>query len=343
MVLEVLPQIEKRSRILPVGGPVSLDVTNREAINPKRPIAPWSIPGEAAHPNVGQGSYAEEAVTSAALIRISKFSTPSCVRATALYWESTPAVSVRVVIGQGCKQLAVRPAIKARSVLGDSTMLHAPALFDHGSGRRFAFLVEQLVFGDHPRSVSEKLAAGSEVIDRLMSAHSTIGVKHRIPLAHPDTRQRLQALFENVLPSPGLPRLDEILDAAGKLVETRSTVPTGWIHGDLVFSNLIADPFGHLHLIDWEHAAVRPVIADLAKLAAAMPGPDGVAQVLDQGSSLEAPVGGLSIRDQLARFYLQEISWWERKHQRAIEAHRLEAFESWANRRFGLLGPLLER
>lgn len=87
------------------------------------------------------------------------------------------------------------------------------------------------------------------------------------------------------------------------MIDANHRLPTGWTDDDLVFSNLIRHPGGAAYLIDWEHAGVRPVVAHLAKLAAAMPGTSGIERVLASGpgSPLDAPGSGLSLADQMTR------------------------------------------
>ncbi len=117
-------------------------------------------------------------------------------------------------------------------------------------------------------------------------------------------------------------------------------MPTGWTHGDLVFSNIIATPTGSIVPVDWEHAARRPLASDLAKLAGSMSGYSGLAEVLSRAAaSLEIP-GGLALRQQLMRCYLQELSWWEPKRRRADDAGRDQGFDTWASRRLDLLTHL---
>lgn len=45
--------------------------------------------------------------------------------------------------------------------------------------------------------------------------------------------------------------------------------------------------------------------------------------------------------EQLTRYYLQEISWWEPKFRRAQQSGRMLYFDSWVRRRMELLGRLL--
>ncbi len=341
-VLAVLPTIEARSPV-PTGGPTRLEVRGRLATNPQRPGPTGPVPFEEIVGEPMAAARMVDAASSATSIRLSKFSSGSAIRARVVYDTPPGFLSMKLVVGERSEQAPVRAAVGVRRAMGALSPLPAPPLIAWGQRRRFAYLLEPLVPGSHPRSVEHRVEVGRGLSDRLITGYDSGAVEQRVPPAHPEAGTHLGDLIGRLGWSPEWPPASEVLGIAAELIPTSRTVPTGWTHGDLVFSNIIANPPGPIIVIDWEYAAIRPVAADLGKLAGSMPGHTGVDAVLERGersASFSAP-GGLTLREQLMRVYLQELSWWEPKRQRAVASGRLDAFDIWARRRMQLLTRVL--
>lgn len=338
-VVAVLPHLEKRLPV-PAGGPAPLVVRGRVATNPHRPDPSGPVPFERI---VGEAASAEQvlpAVTSATSIRLSKFSSGAGIRARILYHGPDGFLSAKVAVGTRQGQAAVWSAVRARRAMGQDGGMPALPLITWGRRRRFAYLMEPFVFGHHPTSVEERIDVGCRLIDRLVAWYDSSPIEHVVPAAHPRTDLRLGELTQLLDWSPEWLPAGELLAIAAEVIPTTATMPTGWTHGDLVFSNIIATPTGSIVLVDWEHAARRPVASDLAKLAGSMAGHTGLAEVLSRAAaSLEVP-RGLTVRQQLMRCYLQELSWWEPKRRRAEDAGRDKGFDRWVRRRLDLLTHL---
>ena len=339
----MLARIERKSPTLPVGLPTVMEVTGRQAVNPAIPPPELPIPDEGAGRGDREVTGTEPSTTAAGLVRLAKFSTPTQTRATAFYWRLDHPVVVRVTIARPGRQPRRRAALTARARIGLPHLMRAPELLDHGRTLQAAYVVEQLVFGAHPRSVPDKQQLGEEVIDTLFETFGQIDLRAASEKTHPATEERLGRLLRLVPFVEGWPTESDLLSAVARLVDAKRPLPTGWTHGDVVFSNLIRDPHGVVYLIDWENAGVRPVVADLAKVAAAMPGTSGLERVLarEPGSALEAAQGGMMLAEQLTRYYLQELSWWEPKYRRAQQTDRMPTFEAWVRRRMELTAILL--
>ncbi|HLV90703.1 MAG TPA: aminoglycoside phosphotransferase family protein [Acidimicrobiia bacterium] len=343
-VLAVLPEIEKRSDALSPGSERPLEVTGRQALDPLAPQPASGIPTETSGKHVSNPTGEIRSTTSASLVRLGKFSTMRRIRAAAFYWTAEVPVVVRIALGLPREPILSKRVQHARAAIGGRDLLEAPEILDRGWSPGFSYLVEELVFGEHPLTPPEKSRAGAELIHRLFAALERADLRYVTEKTHPATRKRLARLLERFDPAPKMdPR--KLMDATARLVDGDHLLPTGWSHGDLVFSNVIRRPDGGLSVIDWENADDRPVIADLAKLGAAMPGTEGIEMItgLGPGSLLEEGRSSLGTRDQLVRYYLQELSWWEPKFERARKTNRMATFNSWVGRRLELLAALSDR
>nr|WP_245597266.1 phosphotransferase [Jiangella gansuensis] len=134
-----------------------------------------------------------------------------------------------------------------------------------------------------------------------------------------------------------------MLAQAARLLADGATVPVGWCHGDLGFSNVIVGDAGTPTLVDWEHAARLPLAGDLAKVAVMSPDQDAVVRQISAEAGLDdvgERAGRRSVADQLALVVLRELSWWERRRATAAASGRLAPFERGVRRRLALLDRL---
>lgn len=344
--LRTVARIERGSRLLTSGRRRVLTVHDWEAVDagPHTAEMRRQTPSdETVGPRDGSPR-PMKAATSANVVRLSKFSAADCVRARSFYFDIDVPLSMKLVVADRARQGPIISEIEARSALGGSTGVPAPPLLEWGGGRRHAYLVEPVVFGRHPQTHPERQQAAATLLPALLSAHRKAGVSDDTPTFHADTLSRLERLFRHLVWNDSWTHPERLLAVARELVTSQATLPVGWCHGDLVFSNIIVARSGELRVIDFEHAKVMPIATDLGTLIAASPDPYALVDLVEAAATpgdVGSRPGRHTVRDQLAVTYLRELSWWEPKQRRATATGRTANFISWATRRIELVGSLI--
>ncbi len=347
--LDALRRAERSTRLLPPSQRRTFRVQGWEAIDATvGPDARWmaGIPTDSSRRKPSGPSRLLEATTAASMVRLSKFSREGEVRVRAFYPDTDPPLSVKLIIAHRERQDPILMDVAARTALGGTGHLPVPPLLDSGSNRRYAYLVEPVVFGNHPTTRAEKHTAAQTILPAFLAAHRSAGVTDRPAELHTETMARLERLFAHVhWRRRRWSGVVEVTRQVDELLHADLTVPHGWSHGDLVFSNIIVDDTGAPTVIDWEHAGIDMLAADLVKLFVASFAPlemterlDAVATADDIG---EKP-GRHPLRHQLAVACLRDLSWWEGKLQRATLAGRSRNLELTIARRVDFAIQLLD-
>jgi len=347
--LDVLRRAERKSRLLPAAQPRTFRVRGWEAVDATvDPQAPWitGIPADASRPVPAGPSRLVEAKTAASMVRLSKFSRNDEVRVRSFYPHTDPPLSMKLIIGDRDRQDPVLMDVAARTALGRTGHFPVPPLLASGSHPRFAYLVEPVVFGTHPATRAEKLEVAHTILPAFLAAHRGAGVTDRTLELNAETMPRLERLLAHV---PWWrrrwPSVAKVSAAIEEVLHADLTLPNGWCHGDLVFSNIIVDTGGAPTVIDWEHAGHDLLTADLVKLFVAAFEPLELTERLETIATpddLGERAGRHSVRHQLAIACLRDLSWWEGKLERAALAGRQRNFELSIARRVDFAIQLLD-
>ncbi|WP_122261089.1 phosphotransferase family protein [Ornithinimicrobium cerasi] len=201
-----------------------------------------------------------EAPVAADAVVLAKFDLGSRVKLRAGYAEAGLALAVQPRRADGTSGVtgAARSAeMVNRHVPGLAPTLHAVGTLDGG----YDWLVEDWVEGE-PLVSDHRLAAHLDpLLERLAELHRGHGVRHARPA---------EVWGESFLQQWGTVRdeglvSDAVGGAVARLVAADRLLRVSWTHGDLAASNVLLTDRG-LVVIDWEHAAERPVMYDGARL-----------------------------------------------------------------------------
>ncbi|MGC0250357.1 phosphotransferase [Pseudactinotalea sp. Z1748] len=277
-------------------------------------------------------------VRSAALadvVQIGKFDVDRHVRLRAFY--EPAGVSIRFQAG-GPHNGVERTLSAFRHVHRYAPGL-MPQVFDDGRLRTARYLVEESLFGTHPRSGRPLQGLAEEVGSGLRLLHDGYGT----------TDQQLSTVLGEKFPqrwreavaahdlTGDLDRLVRDLVGQDRLVEV------SYGHGDLVGSNIM-QLRERVVLIDWEYSGKTPIAFDVAKIHLHCADPAEAAQLLRKGLHRPARAGAshYSFTEQIALAHVRYIAWSGTSKVRAESAGRVQQFRNLIRKRAGAVEQLLE-
>ena len=285
--------------------------------------------------------------SSATTLRVAKMGEHASLRFRAFYLGSKAPSAVKVAVGPESATRRIEREITARREIGNR--LPTPELLDVGEFNDGCYLVEETTFGVHPSTPAEKQNVALALVDDLVAFHREREVTDRRLDVHAATGERLERLFAtdwvHTQDASGPLDVPAMVAPIMEIIADDRSMPVGWGHGDLGFSNIITTASGQPVIIDWEHAGEMPAVTDLTKLAVIAPNTRHVVdRILHQATAddIGGRPGRMPLARQLAAVTVRELSWWEGRRERAAAAGRLGPFNRGVRRRFRLLARLIE-
>jgi len=282
---------------------------------------------------------------SAGMVRLAKFPDDDVVQVRAFYPQRRgPSLTAKIVVGPHASRRGLDREISARTTMHSDGVPGPQPMLDHGRVDDATYLVEPLIAGRHAQGPEEKGHVAQAVYTDLLARYRSERITDSRPKLHSMTMARFQRLLEHPDAQNKIPAA-ELRDTMAVLLTRRTTLPTGWCHGDLVFSNIIVGADGRHHLVDWEYARPGPLAGDLTKLMCAVPDPWPLVTLLERSVTTQdigAAPGRYGLTEQLMLMLLRELSWWESRYEAAQRAGRHRQFRSATRRRMRLLEGLVD-
>src|SRR5690625_4156508 len=335
-----LPSARRRRRIDAIG----LYARQRSRHRHVDVNVPLDEANEGAGTALGAG-WSTSAQMSAGMVRLAKFPDDDVVQVRAFYPRRRGlSLTAKIVVGPRASRRGLDREIGARTTMHSDGVPGPQPMLDHGRVDNTTCLVEPLVAGRHAQGPDEKGHVAHAVYTDLLARYRSERITDSRPKLHPMTMARFQQLLEHPDAQNRVPAA-QLRDAMAVLLAQRARLPTGWCHGDLVFSNIIVGEDGRHHLVDWEYARPGPLAGDLTKLMCAVPDPWPLVTLLERSVTAQdigAAPGRYDLTEQLMLMLLRELSWWESRYEAAQRAHRHRQLRSATRRRMRLLEGLLD-
>lgn len=213
-----------------------------------------------------QGEWSQDATVqqlradvAADVLVLAKFDLSEDVKFRAVYGQSRRTVAVQPVRPNG--SCGITNAVRSHQIVGRYAPGLMPALRGHGEAAGgLRYLVEDWVSGT-PLTTSHRMAQElPHLVEGLSQVHRGYGAHtNRLSDQWRTFGQRWQLVREAGL----VP--EEVGEQVAALIGADKRLRVSWSHGDLVASNVLETADGPV-IIDWEHAAERPIMHDAAKL-----------------------------------------------------------------------------
>lgn len=284
-------------------GENALSMTIPKAIRPRRPTT-----------HVLGGKAAADVIT------IGKFDVDREVRLRAFYLE--PGLSLRLQSG------GTRNGIDRSLAAYAEVRKHAPDLMptivENGRLGRARYLLEDSIFGWHPRDGKTLQTVAYDVAASLRPLHQGVGVWER-PLSEVVSakfKQRWRYAVTHI-------GIESDLDqAVRRLIARDGLVDISMGHGDLVGTNIVKLDDAVV-LIDWEYAGLMPIAFDFAKIQIYCPDPRVALEEIERGLGGEVGTarGHYSLSEQIALAHARYLSWIGHTRRRAQAAGRMRQFD----------------
>jgi hypothetical protein len=283
-----------------------------------------------------------------AIVRLGKFSRGQAVKVRSYVLLDGQLATLKLWQGFDAAVTGARER-KVRALIAGIDAYRTPPILRHGEHEGVDYLLEPAVFGRHPSGDVQRLAAVVDLGRSLADAYVAVGIDDRrlSESVHPEFRARLEAAFSDpeLVWDPAWGAKAATVTRLLRLVERDRSLPGAITHGDLVASNVIRDPDGRHHLVDWEHGRRQPVAFDLVKLLLSSGDWGRAHQTLAPAT---ARFDGRGLRryrweQQLALGLAQFVSWSAAGRRKAAAAGRRERFEAEQGQRLSALTALLNR
>lgn len=267
------------------------------------------------------------AAVGAEAVQIGKFDVEEEVRLRAFYTRA--GLSVRYQ-GGGRRRSGIERTLAAFSQVQRHAPGLMPAVHDDGAAGGGRYLVEESVFGTHPRSARALQDLAGAVAAGLRKLHEGYGVVEE-PLSTV-MGDRFAERWGQAVRTYGIGAdLDRRLR---HLVDDDRRVEVSFGHGDLVGTNIMSLP-ERVMLIDWEYAGPIPIAFDVAKIHLHCADPDAAARILQDGLGRgDRHPSHYRFHEQLALAHARYIAWSSVTRERAHAAGRAEQLK-------GLIGQRL--
>lgn len=283
----------------------------------------------------GEFTHEINASARADAVKVGKFDVDRSVRLRAFY--EPAGLSIRLQAG-GPRSGVVRTLHAFKHV-----QRHAPGLMprihDDGRLRDSRFLVEESMFGVHPRAGEPLQAVAEELGSGLRRLHEGYGVREQ------RLSDVLGARFESRWHA-AVARYelsDDLCRRVRNLVSQDRLVDVSYGHGDLVGTNIMQVP-DRLVLIDWEYSGEVPIAFDVAKVHLHCADPVEAARLLRRGLGRSARINPsqYSFDEQIAIAYARYIAWSSTRWERAEAAGRTPQLNRLIAKRAKLIEAMLD-
>lgn len=269
------------------------------------------------------------------VVTIGKFDVARTVRLRAFYEQD--GVSLRFQAG-GPRNGVLR-TVRAFNHVRQHAPGLMPEVFDHGQARRTSYLVEESLYGSHPRSGKPLREIAGEVASELSRLHRGYGIVEQpisdILGSQFDERWRRASQIQGI--PEGVEKGIRALVAQDRLLEV------SFGHGDLVGTNIMQLP-DRVVLIDWEYAGKIPIGFDVAKIHLHCGNPVESLEILRKG--LGRPVRDRAryydLGEQIALAHARYIAWSLNAMARARTAGRETQLHALIGKRVNAIARLLD-
>mgnify|MGYP001329846358 FL=1 len=274
--------------------------------------------------------------TRADVVAIGKFDVEREVRLRAFY-ERT-GLSLRYQSG-GPKSGIARTLSAHEHVVRHAPGL-MPQIFEDGRVRGGQYLIEESLFGRHPRAGKELQSIAGEVASGLRRLYEGYGIAdvRLSKVLGPKFPKRWEKAARDHSIS------DQLADQIRSLVSRDQLVEVSYGHGDLVGTNIMMLPDRGFVLIDWEYAGELPIAFDVAKIHLHCSQPVEAARTLQValGRPERGGASHYTFRQQIALAHARYIAWSGPAMQRAKIANRETQLRRLISKRRSVIESLLE-
>ena len=168
-----------------------------------------------------------------------------------------------------------RTDVEARALVASAGSVNVPRVMASGVLNDRAFIVEQLIAGRHPKSQKEH-----RILEILLPAVWTTYRAMGFGTADAFPNLPIQTIQEELARAEIPEQMTYERECRDELIRRLKNLPsttehplvTAFGHGDLSVGNIVITGSGDPFVIDWETAGQMPVVWDLRKLMASVPG-----------------------------------------------------------------------